>query len=186
MPEPQAHNKAPETPDMVGPAEAARPEDQVDVADPASTLQAELDGMKDKYLRLAADMENLRKRTTREVDEARKYALTGFAREMLGVHDNLTRALGAMEQDGSPETVKVLQEGVDMVHKQLIGILNRFGVQQIQAVGEKFNPDLHQAVFEVPTATHPEGTVVQEVQPGYTIADRLLRPAMVGVAKKPD
>ena len=154
----------------------------------AQAPAAEQPDFRDKYLRLMADMENLRKRTAREVDDARKYGVTNFAREMLGVKDNLERALAALEGAGADKQAespafKALQDGVKMVEQQLEQALERFHVTRIQAVGEKFNPELHQAMFEVPTADQPEGTVVQEVQAGYTIAGRLLRPAMVGTAK---
>lgn len=143
---------------------------------------------KEKYVRAVAEMENLRKRMARDVEDTRQYAVTGFAREMLDVADNLERALDAIDKDKAEQDpqLKNLVEGVEMVHGQLQRAFNKFKIEKTSPEpGEKFNPELHQAMFEVPTADHPAGTVAQVMQPGYVIAGRLLRPAMVGTAKAP-
>jgi len=141
---------------------------------------------KDKYLRLMADMENLRKRTARDVEDARRFAVTAFARDMLDVADNLERALAAVQKDKiENEHIKNMLSGVEMVSQQLENVFKQFKIEKTNPqVGEKFNPELHQAMFEVETNTHPHGHIAQVMQAGYTIAGRLLRPAMVGTAKQ--
>lgn len=171
-----------ETPDVaVEAAEAA--------VDPVAQMEAERNEWKDKYVRQLAEMDNLRKRHSREIDEAHKFAATKFAREILAVHDNLERAIAELTKLDAEvtqhATVQGIRDGVEMTLKLLDGIFGRFDIERIATVGEKFNPELHQAMFEVPTQEHPEGTVIQEVQSGYRIAGRLLRPAMVGTAKAP-
>lgn len=141
---------------------------------------------KDKYIRLMAEMENLRKRTARDVEDARRFAVSAFARDMLDIADNLERALAVVNKDDvENEHVKNMLAGVEMVSQQLGGIFKQFKIEKTEpALGEKLNPELHQAMFEVPTDAHPHGHVAQVMQPGYTIAGRLLRPAMVGTAKR--
>ena len=143
---------------------------------------------RDKYVRAMAEMENLRKRMARESEDARRYAVTGFAREMLDVADNLERATAAIDKEKleTDTHLKTLAEGVEMVQGQIERAFKKFQIEKTNPKpGEKFNPDLHQAMFEVPTDEHPTGTVAQVMQPGYVIAGRLLRPAMVGTAKPP-
>jgi len=150
--------------------------------DPA-VLAAEL---KDKLLRTLAEMENLRKRTEREVTDSRLYGIASFARDMLGVADNMRRALETVtpELRGSVQAgVKALIDGVELTERELIKALEKSGVRQFTPQGEKFDPNLHQAIFEVPDATVPAGNVVQVVQPGYMIGDRVLQPALVGISK---
>ena len=142
--------------------------------------------MKDRLLRTLAEMENLRKRTDREVADSRLYGVTSFARDMLGVADNMRRALDAVPPElraSAEASVKALIEGVDLTERELLKALEKNGVRQFSPQGEKFDPNLHQAMFEVPDATVPAGSVVQVVQPGYMIGDRILRPALVGVSK---
>ncbi len=150
---------------------------------PADAVTADL---KDKLLRSLAEMENLRKRTAREVAEARLYAATSFARDLLAVADNMRRALEAVTADMRESTqpaVKALIDGVELTERELVKTLEKNGVQQFNPQGEKFDPHLHQAMYEVPDASVPAGSVVQVVQPGYMIGERVLRPAMVGVSK---
>jgi molecular chaperone GrpE len=150
--------------------------------DPA-TLAAEL---KDRLLRTLAEMENLRKRTAREVTDARLYGVASFARDILGVADNMRRALEAVSpalRASSEPGVKALIEGVELTERELVKALDKNGVRQFTPRGEKFNPNVHQAIFEVPDASVPAGSVVEVVQPGYMIGERVLRPAMVGVSK---
>ncbi len=142
---------------------------------------------KDKYIRLMADMENLRKRTTRDMEDSRRFAVSAFAREMLDVADNLERALDAIDKEeaNKNEHLKNLLDGVNMVGNQLERIFGQFKIEKtMPKEGEKFNADFHQAMFEVPTNDYPAGTIAKVMQPGYMIAGRLLRPALVGTAKK--
>ncbi|MBF0143828.1 MAG: nucleotide exchange factor GrpE [Magnetococcales bacterium] len=133
------------------------------------------------YLRVLAEMENLRKRTTREVQQARKFAVEAFAKDLLPVADNMERAMVALEQ-GSESPLETLVEGVKLTQKTLISALGKHGVVRIQALHEPFDPNWHQAMMQVPDGGAKPGTVVMEMQAGYLLSDRLLRPAMVAVA----
>ncbi|MAF31789.1 MAG: nucleotide exchange factor GrpE [Magnetococcales bacterium] len=145
-------------------------------------LTAERDEWKDKSYRLAAEMENVKKRTEKDITDAKKYGVTSFARELLDVQDNLERALAVLEEtDVAEDKKKPMVEGVTMVKSQLVKAFDRVQIKKIEATGQKLNPELHQAVMQIPSEEEA-GTVVQEIQAGYMIADRLLRPAMVGVA----
>ena len=149
-------------------------------------LQKENEELKDRALRVTAEMENLRKRTAREVVDARTYATSNFARDMLNVADNLQRALEAIpaekREEGS-DAFKALIDGVELTGRELANALARNGVRPVDAEGARFDPNLHQAMYEVPDETRPSGMVAQVVAPGYTIGERVLRPAMVGVTK---
>lgn len=177
--------------DIAGAPEAEAPVElnagaEAPAADPAETLRAENAELRDKLLRTVAEMENLRKRTEREVSDTRSYAIAGFARDMLAATDSLSRALmvlPAEARDSADTTVRSLIEGIEMTEREMQRLLAKHGVKPIEAEGQKFDPHKHQAMFEVPDPTRPEGTVVQVVQAGFAIGDRVLRPAMVGVAK---
>ena len=148
------------------------------------TAEDEAAKLKDQLYRTAAELENVRKRFDREKDDLRKYAVTQFARDLLGVSDNLKRALNVPE-DQQDTTVKPFLEGVKMVDKELTDVLNKFGVNLINAMGEAFDANLHQAMFEVEVDDPAQiGKIVQVVQDGYRIHDRLLRPSFVGVGKQ--
>jgi molecular chaperone GrpE len=142
--------------------------------------------LKDRLLRALAEMENLRKRTEREVADARQYGIASFARDILGVADNMQRALASggddLRQTGDAPTIALL-DGVELTERELLKVLEKHGIRNFSPEGEKFDPHLHQAMYEVPDASVPAGTVVQVIQPGYTIGDRVLRPAMVAVAR---
>jgi molecular chaperone GrpE len=141
---------------------------------------------KDRLLRSLAEMENLRKRTEREIADSRLYSVTSFARDLLVVADNMRRALDAVTPElrsSAEAAVKALIEGVELTERELLKALEKNGVRQFTPQGERFDPNLHQAMFEIPDATVPAGSVVQVVQPGYMIGDRVLRPALVGVSK---
>jgi molecular chaperone GrpE len=149
-------------------------------------LMKENEELKDRALRVAAEMDNLRKRTARDVHDARSYAIANFAREMLSVSDNLRRALEVVPEDARNSAdagFRALIEGVEITERAMLAALERHGVKKLYPEGEKFDPNFHQAMFEVPNADLPANTVVQVVQPGYSIGERVLRPAMVGVAK---
>ena len=149
----------------------------------AVALAAEL---KDRLLRTLAEMENLRKRTEREVADSRLYSVASFARDTLGVADNIRRALEAVSPElraSAEPGVKALIDGVELTERELIKALEKNGVRQYTPRGERFDPNVHQAMFEVPDASVPAGSVVEVVQPGYRIGERVLRPALVGVSK---
>ncbi|MGI9354932.1 MAG: nucleotide exchange factor GrpE [Rhizobiaceae bacterium] len=172
--------------------EAASPEPEADPNDPATVLavldklKAENEELKDKTLRTVAEMENLRRRTAREIADTRSYAVANFARDLLGVGDNLQRAIQAVSEEkrecGSEE-FKNLLEGVELTERELLKALDKAGVTKFNPEGEKFDPNLHQAMFEMPDENKPNNSVAQVVQEGYKIGERVLRPAMVGVAK---
>jgi molecular chaperone GrpE len=157
-------------------------------ADQIQTLTAEAADLKERLLRALADMENLRKRTERERAEATLYAATNFARDLLSVADSMDRALQSVPQEGREElgeATRNLLAGIEVTHKELLNVFSRHGITRIEPRGEKFDPHFHQAMFEVPNASAPAGTVVQVMQAGYVIGERCLRPALVGVAKAP-
>ncbi len=149
-------------------------------------LTKEVAEAKDRTLRTLAEMENLRKRTAKEVTDARAYGITAFARDVLDIADNLQRALDAVPaeaRDAADAGLKALIEGVELTEKSLHKTLEKNGVSKLDPLGEKFNPNFHQAMYEVPDSSVPAGTVVQVVQGGYTIGERVLRPALVAVSK---
>jgi molecular chaperone GrpE len=168
------------------PAPAANAADQASQASAEPDAAAAAAELKDRLLRTLADMENLRKRTAREVADAELRGITSFARDMLGVADNMRRALDAVTPEvrsSAQGAVTALIEGVELTERELLKALEKNRVRQFAPQGEKFDPNLHQAIFEVPDASVPAGHVVQVVQPGYLIGDRVLRPALVGVSK---
>jgi molecular chaperone GrpE len=149
-------------------------------------LAKEVAETRDKMLRTLADMENLRKRTTREVADARTYAISGFARDVLDIADNLQRALDAVPADARAAAdpgLKALIEGVELTERSLLNTLEKNGVKKFDPSGERFDPNFQQAMYEVPDPSVPAGTVVQVVQAGYMIGERVLRPALVAVSK---
>ena len=149
-------------------------------------LQEEVRTLKEDKIRVLAEMENLRKRFDREKIDSIKYGSVNFARDILSPGDNLERALSAINQEEDhPQSIKNLIEGLKMVQKELSSALEKNGISKINSMNEKFDPNLHQAMMEVGRDDLDEGVVVQEIQTGYMMHDRLLRPAMVGVSKKP-
>ena len=149
----------------------------------AEAAEAEAAEAKDRALRTTAEMENLRRRTQREVADAKAFAISGFAREVLEVADNLQRALQAVPEGSEDPALKGLKEGVEMTGRALDRAMEKHGVRKLEPVGEKFDPNFHQAMFKVPNPDVPANSVVQVVQVGYAIGPRVLRPAMVGVAE---
>ena len=176
-----------------GPAKRAQPkqpepkaekpeEPEIDI----EKYQAEIKALNDKVLRALAEMENTRRRAEREVQDARTYSITGFAREMLTVQDNLRRALVHLpEEMKTGEAHKAFVEGVEVTERELLNIFDRHGIKMVSPKGEEFDHNLHQAIFEIETNDHAPGTIMEVIQDGYVIRDRLLRPAMVGIAKAP-
>jgi molecular chaperone GrpE len=144
--------------------------------------------LKDRVLRALADTENMRRRSEKEAADARAYAVTAFARDMLSVVDNLERALGHLTQEqraAGGEALKGLIEGVELTARDLTSVLGRHGVKRLDPMGEKFDPNFHQAMFEAPDESVPAGMVSQVMQSGWKISERVLRPALVGVSKGP-
>ncbi|MDR7035586.1 MULTISPECIES: nucleotide exchange factor GrpE [Methylobacterium] len=165
--------------------EGQAPEAQAS-ADAVAGIIAERDELKDRVLRTLAEMENLRRRTEREVADARTYAVTNFARDMLNVADNVRRAIESVPAEAraaAEGALKSLLDGIELTERDLAKTLERHGVKIVDPQGQRFDPNRHQAMFEVPNAEVPAGTVVQVVQSGYVIGERVLRPALVGVAK---
>jgi molecular chaperone GrpE len=161
-------------------------EARADAPDVVAALTREVAELKDKHLRALAEMENLRRRTEREVVDSRLYAITGFARDVLGIADNMRRALetvGPGVREAAEGGVKPLIEGVELTERELLKVLEKHGVKKFEPLGAKFDPNLHQAMYEVPDPSVPTGTVVQVIQAGFKIGERMLRPAMVAVSK---
>ena len=148
-------------------------------------LKEENKNLNDRILRVMADMENLRRRKDREIIDKEKYAITKFAKEVLSIGDNIQRAIEAVPEDAieSDAHLKSLLEGVQMTERELTNIFERQGIKKIDPSGQPFDPNLHQAMFEVPSPDVAAGTVVQVVQAGYVIGERTLRPALVGISK---
>ena len=168
------------------PAEAAANDEPEQLRELTAQLRAEAEAHRDRALRALAEVENVRKRLERERDEARMYSVARFARDILTVADNLSRALAALTPDlrnTANDALKAVLEGVEATQRELQSALGRHGVRPIEAEGKRFDPHLHQAIAEVPAQNAEPGTVMHVVQEGYTIGDRLLRPAMVTVAK---
>ena len=158
--------------------------DEAVAADEASALRAEVADLKDRLLRALAETENVRRRMQRERDDALKFGASAFAKDLLSPVDNLRRALDAMpEAELSDPRAKSLRDGVAATERELLAAFERHGLKRIDPKGEPFDHNFHQAIFEAERPDVPAGTIVEVLQPGYVIHDRLLRPAMVGVAK---
>lgn len=159
---------------------------EADVFAIIDALNAENAQLKDKALRTMADMENLRRRTEKEVVDARTYAVSSFARDMLTVADNMRRGIESVPQEqrtSADGALKTLLEGVELTERDLLKTLEKYGIKQIDPQGQRFDPNLHQAMFEVEDTSVTTGTVVQVVQAGFVIGERVLRPALVVVSK---
>ena len=168
------------------PDSAEMPEAPSAAPDPTAELAKEAAELKDRLLRTLAEMENLRRRTEREVADARVYGVTNFARDIVGVADSMERAMKALDdgiRDKADAGVKALLDGVELTERELLKVLEKHGVTRLEPKGQKFDPNTHQAMFEIPDPSVPAGMVTQVMQPGYKIGERVLRPAMVGVSK---
>jgi len=163
--------------------EAADSSGESTAADEIAALQEEIAALRDQVLRERAEAENTRRRAEKDKADAKAYAVTNFARDILSVSDNIRRAMDSKPAD-IPADLTAFIEGMELTERELLATLTRHGISEITpAAGDKFDPKSHQAMFEVPTDEHPSGAVVQVITSGYQIKDRLLRPAMVGVAK---
>lgn len=166
--------------------EAHAPETAAAQPAPSTALDRELAETKDRLLRTLAEMENMRRRTERDVADARVYGISAFARDVLGVADNMHRALQAASDEvraTADSGVQALLEGVELTERELMKALEKHGVKRIEPLGQKFDPNRHQAMFELEDPSVPNGTVKQVIQAGYLIGERVLRPAMVAVSK---
>ena len=156
-----------------------------DFSSSTEDLEEQIAGLKDQLLRSVAELDNYRKRSEREKDQMRKFSIANFAKELLSAADNLRRALdaGPSSVEGTDESVKNLIVGVELTEKELLNAFEKNGIRKIEPLGEKFDYNFHQAMFEVESNDQEAGIVVQVLQPGYAIEDRVLRAAMVGVSK---
>lgn len=175
--DPQAKQAAPETADTK--------DTGAEVAGDLDALLAENTDMRDKLLRTMADMENLRRRTEREKEDTARYAISNFARDVLTIGDNLRRVIEHVPAEATEKdpALKSFLEGVELTERDLLKMLEKHGVTRLDPLGQRFDPNQQQAMYEVPTTDVPEGTVVQVMQAGFTIGDRVLRPALVAVSK---
>ncbi|MEE4235289.1 MAG: nucleotide exchange factor GrpE [Anderseniella sp.] len=179
----QAANASAEAGEAASPS--SKPEAETE-SDPLQELREENAVLKDRILRAMAETENLRKRAEREKAEATLYAATNFARDLLSVSDSLSKALEMMSAEAlekADESTRNLVAGIELTRRELLNSFQKHGIHEVNPQDEKFDPNFHQAMFEVPGSGKPNGTVVQVVQTGYKIGERLLRPALVGVAK---
>ena len=165
---------------------APAPMEEAPRDDPFATLESELAEVRQQVLYAQAETQNVRRRLEQEKVNAANYAATAFAREVLSVKDNLERALAVVPEDlREDERMKGLIAGIEATGREIDNVFQRHGIARVEALGQKLDPHVHQAMIEVPSDEAEPGTIVQEMQAGYTIKDRLLRPALVGVAKKP-
>jgi molecular chaperone GrpE len=177
----------PINPEATGPDEADKAQEaQPDPFAVIEKLVSENTELKDRVLRALADTENMRRRSEKEAADARVYAVTSFARDLLSVIDNLERALGSLteeQREAADPASKTFIEGVELTSRDLTSVLGRHGVKRLDPKGEKFDPNFHQAMFEAPDENVPTGAVAQVMQSGWKIGERVLRPALVGVSK---
>src|ERR1700742_4744898 len=188
MTDPNRQNEDPANAAQAGEPVVSKPYIMPDDPEEGSVeaLTKEAAESRDKMLRTLAEMENLRKRTSKEVSDARTYGITGFARDILDIADNLQRALDAVPAEAKASAdpgLKALMEGVELTERSLLNTLEKNGVRSFDPAGEKFDPNVHQAMYEVPDPSVPTGTIAQVIQSGYMIGERVLRPALVAVAK---
>ncbi|HSZ97888.1 MAG TPA: nucleotide exchange factor GrpE [Bradyrhizobium sp.] len=188
MTDPNGQNDNSANPEQGPEPVVSKPYIMPDDPEPGSVeaLAKEAADLRDKMLRTLAEMENLRQRTRREVADSKIYGITGFARDVLDIADSLQRTIDAVPaetRESADPLLKALIEGVELTERSLLSALEKNGVKKFDPQGEKFNPNFQQAMYEVPDPSVPAGTVVQVVQAGYTIGERVLRPALVGVSK---
>jgi molecular chaperone GrpE len=181
--EPAAEAESPEAPAAAPEGEAAPelPSPEQELAE----LRAENEKLRDQLLRALADAENTRRRAQRDKEDTARFAVAGFARDLLTTADNLRRALDAVPQDArqQDQALAALMDGVEVTERELLSVFERHGLTKVDPLGEKFDPNYHQAMYEVPGSGQIPGTVAHVMQPGYVLNGRLIRPAMVGVAK---
>ena len=167
--------------------ETAEGSPEVAEHDHVAQLEKQLEDANSKALYAAAEAQNVRRRLEQELQQATSYAAAGFARDMLAIKDHLDRALAAVGEDlRADKTASQFLAGIEATSRELEAVFQRHGIQRVKSIGETLDPHRHQAMLEIPTDQAEAGTIVEEMQPGYMMKDRLLRPALVAVAKKPD
>ena len=160
-------------------------EAEVSPEDLIEKLNEEITGLKDQRLRAIAELENFRKRAEKDQSDALKYGISNFAKEIINIRDNIERAQSSISDDAkNNEAIKSVIEGIDLIAQSVVSTFEKIGIKKIESLNEKFDHNLHQAMMEIENEELEPGTIVQELIPGYTLHDRLLRPAMVGVSKK--
>ena len=160
-------------------------EEEVSPEDLIEKLNEEISGLKDQRLRAIAELENFRKRAEKDQSDALKYGISNFAKEIINIRDNIERAQSSISEEAkNNETIKSVIEGIDLIAQSVVSTFEKIGIKKIESLNEKFDHNLHQAMMEIENDDLEPGTIVQELIPGYTLHDRLLRPAMVGVSKK--
>jgi molecular chaperone GrpE len=185
--DPFARSEAEPKAEKTAGADSCAPQDEAADADmqEAESPDERIRDLEERLKRAVAEQENVRKRMEREKEDIAKYAMANFAREVLGIADNIHRAINAVPRDAAEKdaALKTFLEGIEVTERELQKAMERHGIVRLNPEGEKFDPNFHQAMFEIPTPNQPSGVVMQVMQPGYTLGDRLLRPAMVGVSK---
>ena len=160
-------------------------EEEVSPEDLIEKLNEEISGLKDQRLRAIAELENFRKRAEKDQSDALKYGISNFAKEIVNIRDNIERAQSSISEEAkNNEAIKSVIEGIDLIAQSVVSTFEKIGIKKIESLNEKFDHNLHQAMMEIEDDDLEPGTIVQELIPGYTLHDRLLRPAMVGVSKK--
>ena len=160
-------------------------EAEISPEDLIEKLNEEITGLKDQRLRAIAELENFRKRAEKDQSDALKYGISNFAKEIINIRDNIERAQSSISDEAkNNEAIKSVIEGIDLIAQSVVSTFEKIGIKKIDSLNEKFDHNLHQAMMEIENEELEPGTIVQELIPGYTLHDRLLRPAMVGVSKK--
>jgi molecular chaperone GrpE len=160
-------------------------EAEISPEDLIEKLNEEITSLKDQRLRAIAELENFRKRAEKDQSDALKYGISNFAKEIINIRDNIERAQGSISDEAkNNEAIKSVIEGIDLIAQSVVSTFEKIGIKKIESLNEKFDHNLHQAMMEIENEELEPGTIVQELIPGYTLHDRLLRPAMVGVSKK--
>ncbi len=178
-------NPSSEKEEQVSEQPKSKEEVEISPEDLIEKLNEEITGLKDQKLRAIAELENFRKRAEKDQSDALKYGISNFAKEIINVRDNIERAQSSISEEAkNNEAIKSVIEGIDLIAQSVVSTFEKIGIKKIESLNEKFDHNLHQAMMEIKNDELEPGTIVQELMPGYTLHDRLLRPAMVGVSKK--
>ena len=179
-------NPTPEKEEQVSEEPKDQEDAEISSEDLIEKLNEEIAGLKDQRLRAIAELENFRKRAEKDQSDALKYGISNFAKEIINIRDNIERAQSSISDEAkNNEAIKSVIEGIDLIAQSVVSTFEKIGIKKIESLNEKFDHNLHQAMMEIENEELEPGTIVQELIPGYTLHDRLLRPAMVGVSKKP-
>ena len=178
-------NPSSEKEEQVSESPKEKEEEEISPEDLIEKLNEEITGLKDQRLRAIAELENFRKRAEKDQSDALKYGISNFAKEIINIRDNIERAQSSISEEAkNNESIKSVIEGIDLIAQSVVSTFEKIGIKKIESLNEKFDHNLHQAMMEIENDDLEPGTIVQELIPGYTLHDRLLRPAMVGVSKK--